>query len=448
MSFFGSIELGSRSRVRRRPSRLAAMVEALDPRLLMATNVAGTPLAVSGTPGNPLQVEKFTPRPVGGLGGSPSTVYAPIGTPIPLVSLDNAGQTLDVSGYSGTVNWGDGSATDSAIFGTYGLLTANDQNGLVQYVHGPEHTYAAVGSYPITVTVTAPGDTTSTVFTTMATITPVPLTISGGLNPASDTGFFNNDSVTAITTPNYLGTTLPGASVTLSATSDQTGQTLVVGTGVADASGNWNITTVPFVDGSYSLIATATTATATTQISLTGYIFNIQHLVIDTAGPKITNFQVTNARTGAFNVTFADTAGLFVATVTNPNHYAFNRPTPTPRRGQTFSITNVGALGIIPPTVFSNDPVVVAGTVQGNRRLIAQNGSYVYTIFASGILSRSGVALDGSYNGGFPTGNGLPGSDFHVQVRVRNGRASAPIALVPTVLPMPTIRSRAVRHHA
>ena len=132
MSLFGSIELRSRSRSQRRPARLAALVEALDPRLLMATNVTGTPLAVLGTPGVPLRVAVFNPTPLSGIGGSPAPVYAPVGTPIPLVSLDNAGQTLDVSGYSGTVDWGDGSATDSTIFGTYGLLTPNDQNGLAQ----------------------------------------------------------------------------------------------------------------------------------------------------------------------------------------------------------------------------------------------------------------------------------------------------------------------------
>ena len=444
MALFGSIEINSRPRGSRRPSQLAALVERLDARLLMATNLNGTPIPVMGNPGTPLRVTVFNPVPISGTGGA-STELAPVGTPIPLVLLNSAGESLDVTGYRGTVDWGDGSPVDAAVFGSYGLLYPTDQIGSAQYANGPEHTYQAIGNYPITVTVAAPGDTSQTVFTTTATITPAPLTITGQLNPQSDTGFFNNDSVTAINTPNYFGTTTPGAAVTLAATSDLTGQTLVVGSGVADSSGNWSITTVPFVDGSYSLTATATTATDQTQISLTGYIFNIQHLVIDTAGPRITDFQVTNARTGAFLATFSDPAGLFVATVTNSNHYALNRPVPTPRRGQTFPITNVAAPSLVALPFFSPDPVTVTGSVQGNRRLIARNGVYVYTIYASGIFSQSGVALDGA-------SNGQPGSDYRVRVRVRNGRALAPVVISSVqATPLATraqVRAAALRHHA
>ena len=243
---------------------------------------------------------------------------------------------------------------------------------------------------------------------------------------------------------------MPGASVTLAATSNQTGQTLVVGSGVADAAGNWSITTVPFVDGSYMITATATTATDTTQTVLTGLLFGRQDLVIDTAGPRITSFQVTNARTGSFQAVFSDPSGLFVPTVTNANHYALSRPVPTPRRGQTFPIVNVAALGVVAQPLFSTDPVVVTGMVQGNRRLIARNGVYVYTIYASGIFSQSGVALDGAYTGNFPTGNGQPGSDFQVKIRVRNGRALAPIAITPTQATLVATRAQlraAARHH-
>jgi hypothetical protein len=71
------------------------------------------------------------------------------------------------------------------------------------------------------------------------------------MDPASDSGSSNTDNVTDVTTPKFNGTTEPGASVTLLE------GTTVLGTTLADGSGNWSITSTALSAGSHSLLAKA-----------------------------------------------------------------------------------------------------------------------------------------------------------------------------------------------
>ena len=414
----------------RRPTRLRAIVESLDTRLLMASGITGTVEMINGTTGGPLPVLGNVSYPTS------EVAFAPVGTPVPLVELtSSATGPLSSTGYSGTVNWGDGSPVDSALFGTfipaYTSFQVPPANTL--QVNGPDHTYKTPGTYPVTISVNEPGDSAPTVFHATATIT---LGIEGKLNPASDTGYFNNDYVTSINTPNFSGTTEPGASVVLSATSNATGQTLIVGTGVADASGAWSVTTVPFADGTYAINAKATDPSGNTANALLAGRFNefsTQFLVIDATGPKITSFKVTNAKTGAFKLGLSDPVGLFVGPLTDPTTYVVGRTSPTPRRGQTFPVANLTLTPPVTPTIASApliaSTVTVTGTLGNGKRLT--NGVYTYTIHSSSIVSLSGASLDGEYLGKFPTGNGVAGGDFQVKVNIRNGKASGPIAITP-----------------
>ena len=239
---------------RRRSSRFRAVIEVLDSRQLMATGITGIVNPVTGTSGLPLPVLIRSDNP--DINGTP----APIGTPIPLVTLTNSStSTLATTGYAGTVDWGDASPIDPAVFieASDSVSQSPSVNQLI--VNGPEHTYILPGIYAITVSVSAPGDTAPTVYHSTATIVaPVPnygLLLTGQLNPLSDTGSSNSDYVTANNTPNFFGVTEPGLTVLLYATSAATNQILTVGSGVADSFGVWRITTVPFVNGSYVINA-------------------------------------------------------------------------------------------------------------------------------------------------------------------------------------------------
>ncbi len=428
----------------RRATQFRATVERLDRRELMAAGVTGTTIPINGDVRTPLLVEDIEYY-MPGLGGVP---LEPVGTPVPLVSLQgDPTSTLTPSSYSGTVDWGDGTATDAAVFGTF-----NSQFGYAPgpqlTVNGPEHTYASPGTYTITVSVTGPGDTTPTVYTDTATIGNIP-TITGQLNPASDTGLFSYDYITADNTPNFVGTTQPEAMVMISATSDTTGQTLVVGSSFADASGQWSITTIPFVDGSYHLTAEAVaTSGATATTLLTSSLFNDPPLVIDIAGPKVTGFQITNAKTGTFMVSFLDAGGVLLPPTATPASYAISRSSPPLRKGQTLAASNLAlaTTSNYPGNLSSTYPVVVTGTLSGGKPL--SSGTYTFTVHAAGIFALSGAQLDGEFTGKFPTGNGQAGGDFQVKFTVKNGKASQPTVVKPVKVTHPVKAKAVASHHA
>ncbi len=246
---------------RRRLSRFHAWVERLDRRELMTAGFYGGNVnQPGGYAGVPLAVLEYDDT---NIDLPPST--APVGTPVPLVTLTSTTGTLSPAGYSGTVNWGDGSALDAASFTPLTAPSLNFQfSGLVPgqtlFVDGPDHTYATPGTFEVTVDVMAPGAATPTVHQLSITIAAPTITLTGQLNPASDSGISNSDGVTNINTPNFFGTTQPGATVVLSVSSatDLDAAPVIVGIGVADAAGNWSIKSNPLYDGFYFVTATAT----------------------------------------------------------------------------------------------------------------------------------------------------------------------------------------------
>jgi VCBS repeat-containing protein len=69
------------------------------------------------------------------------------------------------------------------------------------------------------------------------------------LDPASDTGDSNTDNLTGIVTPKFNGTADPGVTVQL------VEGTTILGTGTADASGNWSITSSMLSSGVHNIAA-------------------------------------------------------------------------------------------------------------------------------------------------------------------------------------------------
>jgi hypothetical protein len=85
---------------------------------------------------------------------------------------------------------------------------------------------------------------------TLASVPPSAPTLAA----ASDTGKSNSDGVTSIATPTFTGTAEPNTLVSLLADG------VVVGTGTADAAGNWSITSRRLADGVHQMTAAASDA--------------------------------------------------------------------------------------------------------------------------------------------------------------------------------------------
>ena len=439
-----------------RPHRMTSFragVERLDRRELMAAGVTGTVIPVNGNVGTPLLVENIQDY-MPGLGGVP---LEPVGTPIPLVRLTTTASTLPATGYTGTVDWGDGSTPDAAQFGQDKSSSSLGVPANELDVNGPEHTYTTPGTYTITVSVTGPGDTAPTVSTTTATISTAP-GVTGQINSAIVGALVANHAITADKTPNFTGTTQPGATVVLTAESFATAQSLVVGTAVADAAGNWSITTVPFVDGTYVFTATATsTFGGTTSQVLTGNplkpynnFFDPYYVVIDATGPKVAGFEVTHFKTGGVEVYYYDPAGVVINSTVAPGLYAVSRTSPAPARGQAFTVTNLSAQ--VPTDVYVGPSAATLVPVVGKfttGKPIPRNGTYIFTIASGGVVDLLGMGLDGEFAGNFPSGNGQAGGNFQVKITVRNGVVSGPLPVGSTTTraTAATVPAAAARPH-
>ena len=150
-------------------------------------------------------------------------------------------------------------------------------------------------------------------------------------------------------------------------------------------------------------------------------------------------------RTGTFAVGFSDPYGLALAPLTDASNYVVTRTTPHPRRGQTFSVTNLTASPATTDTS-STSLVVVTGTLATGKTPISRNGTYLFTIRSAAIQSLAGTSLNGTYAGQFPTGSGSPGGDFQVRVQIRNGKQVELAGVQPVSVTTQTLRARG--HHA
>ncbi|TWC71794.1 Ig-like domain-containing protein [Herbaspirillum sp. SJZ099] len=133
----------------------------------------------------------------------------------------------------------------------------------------------AAGSYADVVgNISGPGASISLTYDTLAPGAPSAPVMSG----ASDTGVSSSDGITRNTTPTFTGTAEAGARVTLYDTDGVT----VLGSGVADGSGNWSITTSALGEGTHVLQAMAVDAAGNISPCSAGSV-----VVIDTTPPGV-----------------------------------------------------------------------------------------------------------------------------------------------------------------
>ena len=371
--------------------------------------LTGLPIAATGVAGRPL-------APIAGPNSNP----LPFGQSLPVALETVTGlPPLRAGFYSASVDYGDGTPAG------FGTLAQNADGSLT--VSGPNHTFAAPGFYPVTILIGTTGQPNLAVFSHLIDVTAAPIAITGVLNPASDSGISNSDAITNVTTPNFFGTTAPGALVGLYATSTaapQLGQ-VQIGLVFADASGHWSVNSTPLVDGNYVINAYATdrfgVSTAATVIEPASH-----PLVIDTLGPKIVGFAVTDTLTGQFQAAFLDErSGLVAGQLVDGNNYTVTRPFPAARPFQNFLVSTLSATPQAGPTA----PITVTGSVFNGHYLVLRGGLFVFNISSAGITDVAGNHLDGEFYGRFPTGNNAPGGDFAARVLIRGYKPSGPLPL-------------------
>lgn len=100
---------------------------------------------------------------------------------------------------------------------------------------------------------------------------------------ASDSGNLNTDNRTNVTSPTFTGTALPNSTVTLFVGGS------TAGTGQADASGMWTITSKALTSGTYSVMVRANNTIGTSAFSPT------MQVVVDTSVNAPANFDLTAA---------------------------------------------------------------------------------------------------------------------------------------------------------
>jgi hypothetical protein len=242
-------------------------------------------------------------------------------------------------------------------------------------------------------------------------------TLTGSLDPRSDTGVSHTDGITRDNTPTFLGTAAPGAIVTLSAT-PKGGVAMLLGRAAADAAGNWTIDAPLIADGSYLVTANAVGGDGPTASAA------LRTVVIDTVGPHVT--AQWNRSNGRIVLRFRDgRSGLDGRSLIDGSNYAFSKANSRPEQ---FLITRLAA------TQTSDLTAMVVATVNSGRRL--RGGFYTLRVRSGGVQDVAGNSLDGKFFGTFPSGNGSPGGDFVARlVSVRN-IIFAPAPVDSTVSPL------------
>jgi hypothetical protein len=356
--------------------------------------------------------------------------------------FNDANPNAPAAEFRATIDWGDGSPQ------TVGTITESGTSFLISGSHtyadslpvgvrgsgvpGPQN-----GTYPITIYVTDAGGSQLNL-TNTATVTDVALTVTGKLNPASDSGVSNSDNITNVVQPNFLGTTnQPNATVSLFAQASGAASPVLIGQATTDASGFWSITSnQALADGSYAITPIAVDSSGHTVSSTTTIVPN---LVIDTVGPKVTNVFFDHLH-GKIDVTFQDLGGpgnagvgLNAATVIDANNYVLNL-VHHPRLGRFL----VNVISDVPGT--TTGPQSVTLTI--GRGLPIRGGFYDFTIRSvsptdlTGIQDIAGNALDGEFYGYFPSGNNRPGGDFVAQLGAIHHTVFAPGTVIGRATPV------------
>lgn len=312
--------------------------------------------------------------------------------------------------FKAVVDWGDGTPTS---LGTVQATGPGSFDVLGTHTYADSGVNGGSGPFHITIHVLDKGGAGLVLGNTVNVADRV-LTVNGFLSQSSDSGESHTDGITNVATPRFFGVASEaGATVTLYAQATGGGPLTVIGTGTADASRAWKITSQHLADGSYKIFVRARDAAGKTISALTPVMPNTTQgpLVIDTVGPKITNVQFQRLK-GQVVLTIQDErSGLNMTTLVDAANYAFNKIHTKPAGTYLVNVLAPTPQGPLP-----TDPVVVTATI--NQGHAIHGGFYLFTAKSTSALQTSGIqdvagnALDGEFYGFFPSGNKVRGGDF------------------------------------
>jgi hypothetical protein len=315
------------------------------------------------------------------------------------------------SDYIAHINWGDGTAqTDGTVI----LDTPATATTPATYSVVGSHVYTASGAFTITVTILNRNGGATVNATSVAVATATGGSLSAQLSPASNNGPAHN-GITNVANPTIIGTTVPGAKVTLSEGSS------VLATATADASGNFSLTSTSLPDGTHNFTVTSTPSTSGAASTST----TVGPVVIDTKAPRVSSVTL-NPKTGQILITFTDVgAGLDLSSLTNRLSYRL-----------AGKVTNVTAISS-PSGAVTSETV----TLSTNGKKI-KAGSIVLTLDALGVnvVDQAGNALAPTFISTPPGGNGVPTGPLSLKFTIKNGKVVVPKAkkaVKPKALSLP-----------
>jgi hypothetical protein len=358
----------------------------------------------------------------------PVPVFAPPAFSGAIASFTDANPLSTIADFKAEIDWGDHTPLAAGTV-TAGVGTAN-------YLVSGAHTYAdsgvngLTGQYSIQVFVVDDDGSILTVDNT-ANVTDDPIVLNGALNPKFDSGVSNSDAITNVKQPDFFGKSEAFSHVTVFATPSGGGPAALIGQTQAGSDGSWNIrASVPLADGSYVI-----TASAVDQFGVTttpAPVVITPKLVIDTVGPVIKG-AFFNRLNGEVDYTILDASPasrVNIATLLDSSNYELSKVHPQKNFPGKYIVTNV----IETPGAAPNS-IDVAVTFNNGRQI--RGGFYLFRIRDSSngnssVQDIAGNHLDGVFYGTFPSGNGIPGSDFVAELDGYHAKIFAPQTIVGT----------------
>jgi hypothetical protein len=224
--------------------------------------------------------------------------------------------------------------------------------------------------------------------------------LSGNLSPASDSGVSNDDGITDSAALTFVGTAPAGTTVTLFAQSAADSTPLMIGQGVSDGTGHWQITANRPADGDYAISVRYSGGA-----SGFGQVTPLTTIVVDTVAPRITA-ATYNRKSGQVTVTFEDPLGLDQASLAPSNFVAR-------MKGAALTVSGFQRVGT----------QEVMFTVSRRR---SHPTSISLQVISSGVRDVAGNGLDGAFNGTFPTGSGHGSGSFSAQLPIVHRKVPKP----------------------
>ncbi len=244
------------------------------------------------------------------------------------------------SDYHASIAWGNGQSS-------VGTVAANGTGGF--NVVGTTVFGTPSSGESIVVTIVRNSDGATATANSTGVVVSAPSTLSGQLDPLSDTGVSNTDGVTAINYPSFFGTATPYAVIQFYGRLSDQAQPVLLGQAVANALGGWNFAVGALPDGAYMFSVTQipTNGPPSAMTPLTPF-----PVIIDTVSPLVVATS-GSTNTAQIGIVFKDNlSGMDRSTISNPANYALVGP-----HGGRIHPTSVA---IVPnATVAPSDPVTV-----------------------------------------------------------------------------------------